>query len=79
MLNEKLSDLKTQNFKQRAAEQREKINKLKVTDDLIEEAQAVVEEQERPTERVPTPKPAKAKKAAPAKPAWATTEKQQEE
>lgn len=79
MLNEKLSDLKTQNFKQRAAEQRTKINNLKATDDLIEEAQAVVEEHVAPIERAPSETRApKAKKAA-AKPAWATTEKQSEE
>ena len=79
MLKDKLSELKTQNFKQRAADQREKINKLKGTDDLIEEAQAVVGEPEPAApvvEKAPSEKP-KAKKAQ--KPAWATTEKQQEE
>ena len=73
MLTEKLNDLKTQTFKQRAADQREKINKLKETDELIQEAEAAVEEPV--AERAPSEKPsAKAKKAA--KPAWATTEKQ---
>jgi hypothetical protein len=78
MLAEKLGDLKTANFKQRAADQREKINQLKGTDELIEEAQAVVDEQPEPvkSEKAPSEKP-KAKKAA--KPAWATTEKQQED
>ena len=75
MLNEKLSDLKTQNFKQRAAEQREKINKLKATDDLIEEAQAEVDKPPTPLPKEVVDIPKKSKKA-PAKPAWATTEKQ---
>lgn len=43
MLTEQLQDLKTQNFKEKAAEQREKINKLKETDDLIEEASRAIE------------------------------------
>ena len=77
MLHEKLSDLKTQNFKQRAADQRTKINNLKETDDLIQEAQAVIEQPEPvAVERAPSEKP-KPKKAQ--KPAWATTERQQEE
>jgi len=38
MLKGKLTELKTQNFKARAAEQRDKINNLKATDDLLEEA-----------------------------------------
>lgn len=35
MLHAKLAEMKTQNFKDRAAEQRSKINKLKETDELI--------------------------------------------
>lgn len=70
MLKEKLDDLKTQNFKQRAAEQREKINKLKATDDLINEAEEAVSEKA-VSEKAPS---TKAKKVT--KPAWATTEKQ---
>ncbi len=44
MLTEQLKELKTQNFREKAAEQRDKIHKLKETDDLIEEATKAVEE-----------------------------------
>lgn len=79
MLKEKLDDLKSHNFKARAAEQREKINKLKDTDDLIAEAEAAVSEHEEAvSQRAPSSKKASAV-AKKSKPAWATTEKQQEE
>ena len=44
MLTEQLKELKTQNFREKAAEQRDKIHKLKETDELIEEATKAVEE-----------------------------------
>lgn len=78
MLKTKLDDLKSHNFKARAAEQREKINNLKDTDQLIAEAEAAVSEpaySEKAASEVPSKKVAK--KAA--KPAWAATERQNEE
>jgi len=90
MLTEQLKELKTQNFREKAAEQRDKIHKLKETDELIEEATKAVEEvakaapvaeQEFKVDPAKRPESShsktKAKKAA--KPAWATTEKQAEE
>lgn len=44
MLEEQLKDLKTQNFRDKAAEQREKINNLKHTDDLLDEATKAISE-----------------------------------
>ena len=90
MLQEQLNELKTQNFKDKAAEQREKINKLKATDDLIEEASKAIEEvKPEPAQAPPsvkaesvhsaTPAPSKTKSKKAAKPAWATTEKAAEE
>jgi len=79
MLKEKLDDLKSHNFKAKAAEQREKINKLKDTDELIAEAEAAVSEHSSPIapSEVPSKKASAAAKKS--KPAWATTEKQAEE
>jgi spore coat polysaccharide biosynthesis predicted glycosyltransferase SpsG len=82
MLKEKLDDLKSHNFKAKAAEQREKINKLKDTDELIAEAEAAVSEYSAPVmekalSEVPSKKASAAAKKS--KPAWATTEKQAEE
>lgn len=86
MLTEQLRDLKTQNFKDKAADQREKINNLKQTDDLLEEASKAIQEPEAQVvapvakaESVHSAAPPKPKSKKASKPAWATTEKQAEE
>jgi len=82
MLTEQLRDLKTQNFKDKAADQREKINNLKQTDDLLEEASKAIQEPEAQVvapvakaESVHSAAPPKPKSKKASKPAWATTEK----
>jgi hypothetical protein len=46
MLEDQLRGLKTQNFRDKAAEQRDKINNLKHTDDLLDEAVKAIGEPE---------------------------------
>ena len=79
MLAEQLKELKTKQFKDQAANQRDKIKHLKEVESqerLTEQSLKKVESQASVASKSQT-KSVKGKKAA--KPAWATTEKQQEE
>ena len=81
MLADQLQELKVKQFKDQAANQRDKIKVLKETETadpvLTEQALKKVESQSSVASKSQT-KSVKGKKAA-AKPAWATTQKQQEE
>lgn len=65
MLEEQLKDLKTQNFKDKAAEQREKINNLKHTDDLLDEAAKAIAEPEYEAPAAPKAESVQSAKPAP--------------